>query len=162
MNKKYLLIIGAVIIGLGIGTVIGLQQIKSSEITTAQEENNQEEAVSQKLTPEQIREKVKETCFGTGVTKKLYDPNMQCYVSLENKKVDGERAIIDWRKGKKEEWEDKINLPDTEKENILIQEYTATDDSVWTLAATPPDPNLIQAIREGLEELIREGKYNQK
>ena len=162
MNKKYLLIIGAVIIGLGIGTAIGLQQIKSSEITTAQEENSQEEAVSQKLTPEQIREKVKETCFGTGVAKKLYDPNMQCYVPLENKKVDGERAIIDWRKGKKEEWEDKITLPDTEKENILIQEYTATDGSVWTLAATPPDPNLIQAIREGLEELIREGKYNQK
>ena len=111
---------------------------------------------------QRIREKVKETCFGTGVAKKLYDPNMQCYVPLENKKVDGKQAIIDWRKGKKEEWEDKITLPDTEKENILIQEYTATDGSVWTLAATPPDPNLIQAIKEGLKELIREGKYNQK
>jgi hypothetical protein len=165
MNKNkllILLIIGAVIVGLGIGTVIGLQQIKSSEITTAQEENTQEETISQELTPEQIREKVKETCFGTGVAKKLHDPNMFCGIVLEDDEGQEKQLIINWWSGKKEELGDKITLPDTKKEDILIKEYTASDGSIWTLAATPPDPNLIQAIREGLEKLIREGKYNQK
>lgn len=158
MNKNTLLLISTIVIGLVIGTVIGLQQMKSPETTIAQEKNSQEEVASQRLTPEQIREKVKENCFSTGVAKKLYDPNMQCYVPLENKKVDGKQAIIDWRKGKKEEWEDKIAFSNTKKEDILIKEYTASDGSIWTLAATPPDLNLIQAIREGLEELIKEGK----
>jgi len=53
MNKKNLLIIGAIVIGLGIGTIIGLEQIRNTEVTTASPEINQEKAVSQKLTPEQ-------------------------------------------------------------------------------------------------------------
>jgi len=52
MNKKYLLI-GTIVIGLGIGTVIGLEQIRNTEVTTASPETNQEETLSQKLTPEQ-------------------------------------------------------------------------------------------------------------
>lgn len=54
MNKKYLLIIGTIVIGLGIGTFIGLEQIKHAKTTTAGELNNQEETLGQKLTPEQV------------------------------------------------------------------------------------------------------------
>jgi len=43
MNKKYLLIIATVIVGLGIGTFIGLEQIKNAKTTIAEESNKQTE-----------------------------------------------------------------------------------------------------------------------
>jgi len=54
MKKANLIVIGAIIVGLGIGTIIGLQQVKDSETTVAQEGNTQEESISQRLTPEQV------------------------------------------------------------------------------------------------------------
>lgn len=54
MNKKNLLIIGAIVIGLGVGTIIGLEQIRNTDVTTASPEMNQEETINQKLTPEQV------------------------------------------------------------------------------------------------------------
>ena len=51
MNKKYLIIIGTIVIGLGIGTFIGLEQIKNTKTTTAEESNQQNEIAQ---TPEQV------------------------------------------------------------------------------------------------------------
>lgn len=47
MKKANLIVIGAVIIGLGIGTAIGLQQIKSSEPTIASPEETQENSIEE-------------------------------------------------------------------------------------------------------------------
>ena len=58
MNKNKLLIIGAIIIGLGIGTAIGLQQIKSSEPTTAQEESQEENSIEEQKAA--IRKQIQE------------------------------------------------------------------------------------------------------
>ncbi len=53
MSKKNLLVVGAIVIGLGIGTLIGLQQteVRNTEIATAQDQNWQ-----QKTTKEQTKE----------------------------------------------------------------------------------------------------------
>jgi len=53
MSRNNLILIGTIIVGLGIGTIIGLQQIKSSKTTTAEEPVKQEETTDQRLTPEQ-------------------------------------------------------------------------------------------------------------
>jgi len=53
MNRNNLILVGTIIVGLGIGTIIGLQQIKSSKTTTAEEPVKQEETTDQRLTPEQ-------------------------------------------------------------------------------------------------------------
>jgi len=38
MNKKKLFVIGAIVLGLGIGTIVGLQQVEDTEISVAQQE----------------------------------------------------------------------------------------------------------------------------
>ncbi len=55
MNRNNLILIGAIIVGLGIGTFIGLEQIKSAKTTIAEELNRQTE-YNQTRTAEQREE----------------------------------------------------------------------------------------------------------
>jgi len=52
MNKKIFIIVALVVASLGIGTIIGLEQIKYTQTAVA-DENTQNQAVGQKTTPEQ-------------------------------------------------------------------------------------------------------------
>ncbi len=57
MSRNNLILIGTIILGLGIGTFIGLEQIKSAKTTTAEELNSQTE-YSQTRTAEQREETI--------------------------------------------------------------------------------------------------------
>ncbi|XOB42432.1 MAG: hypothetical protein ACKKMP_03675 [Candidatus Nealsonbacteria bacterium] len=56
MNKKNLLIIGTVIVGLGVGTLIGLSQIKTTEIITATNSDIDNETSLESTTERQVAE----------------------------------------------------------------------------------------------------------
>lgn len=107
-----------------------------------------------------LKEILRKSCFGTSINKKLKDSAMRCYVSLDNQ-FEGQQGVVDWQKGTKKEWEDKIVFPETSKEEMLIEEFTASDGSIWTVAVKPVSPNLAKAVEENLNDLIAKGKYNQ-
>jgi len=165
MNNKILVIMAMAIIGLGIGTIIGLKQIKS-QVAVAQN-NDQINTIIPPQTDQRaqyenddLKEALKKSCFGTSINKKFKDSNMRCYFSMDGQ-FEGQQGIIDWQKGTKKEWEDKIVFPETSKEEMLIEEFTANDGSIWTVAVKPVSPNLAKAVEENLNDLIANGKYNQ-
>ncbi len=149
MNKKYLLIIGTIVIGLGIGTVIGLQQVKDSETIAALQGENQEELLKSQIEDLKNEQKEKldkiteqeraEGCFAESIPNCEDMP--QILVVLKGKeKLIGEK----WRE---------------ENNGFETMEYTSAKNAVFTFFIPPSRTGDEEAVERIKQDLDKGGKY---
>jgi hypothetical protein len=148
MNKKNLIVIGMAIIGLGVGTIIGLQQIKNTKITTASQQDQKQVFKSkiEELQQEQQRQ-----------TDEIWEKERQAgcsVVSIPN--CEEMPQILAVLKGK----ETLVNANwREENQGFSTMEYTSKKNYVFTFfipASRANDTEAIDRIKQTLDE---GGKY---
>jgi len=149
MNKKNLLIIGAIVVGLGIGTIIGLQQVKKAEPTIASQNLSQEELLKSQIEDlkkeqqeklDKITEQERaEGCFAESI------PNCENIPQILTV-LKGKEDLID------EKWRE-------ENSEFETMEYTSVKDAVFTIFIPPSRTGDEEAIRIIKETLDNGGKY---
>jgi len=149
MSRNNLILIGTIIVGLGIGTFIGLEQMKNTEITTASPEEDQKQVLKLKideLQKEQQRQ-----------TDAIWEKERQegCTVaSIPNcEEIPQILAVL---KGK-----ENLITADWREQNagFSTMEYTSAKNDVFTFFMPPSRVNDTEAIERIKQTLGGGGKY---
>jgi len=148
MNKKILIIIGMAVIGLGVGTVIGLQHIKNTEITSASQQDQKQLLKSkiEELQKEQQKQTdeiwEKERQAGCAVASTPNCEEMPQILAV----LKGKEALVNanWRE---------------ENQGFSIMEYTSKKNDVFTFFIPASRVNDTEAIKRMKQTLDEGGKY---
>jgi hypothetical protein len=149
MKKAKLIVIGAVIVGLGIGTFIGLEQIKDTKITNASPTQDQEQVLKSKIDELQNEQQRQ--------TDEIWEKERQagCTVaSIPN--CEGVPQILAVLKGK-----ESLISADWREQNagFSTMEYTSAENVTFTLFIPASRTNDTEAINKIKQTLDGGGKY---
>lgn len=147
MSRNKLILIGTIIVGLGIGTFIGLEQMKNTEITTASPEQDQKQIIKSKieeLQKEQQRQTdeiwERERQAGCSVASIPNCEEMPQILAV----LKGKEALVsaNWRE---------------ENQGFSTMEYTSKKNDVFTFFIPASRANDTEAI-ERIEQTLDEGE----